>query len=117
MKQTNKILILILLLAACKQSDNAIKKLLQSKNLEDRINGAYQAGQSGNKEFIPYLLENANDPATSTSLHFKGFSVYQEKMVALKDILKIEPPSKITWKPDSTIIVFYTKAASRYLKR
>jgi hypothetical protein len=35
MKQINKVLIVIVLLAACKPSDNDIKALLQSKNIED----------------------------------------------------------------------------------
>jgi hypothetical protein len=34
-------------------------------------------------------------------------------MIALKKILKVEPPVKITYRPDSVAIKFYTKAAER----
>lgn len=114
MKQINKLLIVIILFAACKPSDNDIKTLLQSKNIDDRIEGAYKAGESRKTVFIPYLLHNANDPRVSTNLRFKGFSVYQEKMIALKKILKVEPPVKITWDTDSTVIRFYMEAAAKY---
>jgi HEAT repeat protein len=114
MRRVNKFVIIVTLLASCKPNDNDIKTLLRSKDFNDRIEGAYKAGISGKKEYIPYLLENANDPSTSTKLQFKGFSVYQEKMMALKEILKVEPPSKITWEPDSVIIRFYIKAASTW---
>jgi len=117
MKQINKLLIVTVLLVACKSSDNDIKILLQSKNVEDRIEGAYKAGESGKEKFIPYLLMNADDPGRSTQLQFKGFSVYQEKVIALKKILKVEPPVKITRDPDSTVIRFYIKAASKYVKK
>ena len=117
MKQINKLLIVIILFAACRATDDDIKTLLQSKNVEDRIEGAYKAGESGKAEFIPYLLQNADDPGRSTQLQFKGFSVYQEKVIALKKILKIEPPVKITRDPDSTVIRFYTEAASKYIHK
>src|SRR5258708_22557922 len=99
MKQINKLFIVMTLFVACKSSDNDIKTLLQSKNVEDRIEGAYRAGELRKTEFIPYLLQNSDDPGRSTNLRFKGFSVYQEKMIALKKILKIEPPVKITRDP------------------
>jgi hypothetical protein len=117
MKQINRLLIVIILFAACKPSDNDIKALLQSKNIDDLIEGAYKAGESGKTEFIPYLLKNADDPSRSTQLNFKGFSVYQEKMIALSKILKIASPIKITRNPDSTVIRFYTEAGSKYINK
>ncbi len=116
MKQISKLLIIALFIA-CKSSDNDIKILLQSENIDDRIEGAYKAGQSGKVEFIPYLLNNADDPSRSTQLQFKGLSVYQEKMIALRKILKVESPVRITRVPDSLVIRFYTKAASKYLSK
>jgi len=104
------------ILVACKQSDSDIKVLLQSKSIENRIEGAYKAGKSGKKEFIPYLLKNADDPSRSTDLLFKGYSVYQEKMIALKKLTKRDPPVKITRDPDSTVIRFYTEIANGYLR-
>jgi len=115
MKPINKLLIVIILLASCQHSDNNIKALLQSTKVEDRIEGAYKAGESGRTAFIPYLLKNGDDPSRSTLIQFKGFSVYQEKMVALRKILRREPPVKITRDPDSIVIRFYIKAASKFL--
>lgn len=117
MKKINKLLIIIVLLAACKPSDNEIKTLLQSKDIDDRIEGAYKAGELGKTDFIPYLLKNADDPNRSTMMQFKGCSVYQEKMIALRKILKIESPVKITRDPDSTVIRFYTEAASKHINK
>jgi len=110
-------MIIMLLIVACKQNDSEIKTLLQSKDFQDRIEGAYKAGEAGKIEFIPYLLENADDPVTSSDWRFLGVSVYQEKMIALKKILKTEPPVKITRDPDSLVIRFYTKAAAKYINK
>jgi len=109
--------IILLLIVACRQNDGEIKTLLQSKDFQDRIEGAYKAGEAGKVEFTPYLLKNADDPATSSDWRFLGVSVYQEKMIALKKILKTEPPVKITRNPDSAVIRFYTVAASKYLNK
>ncbi len=117
MKHINKLLTIIILFAACNSSDNDIKTLLLSKNINDLIEGSYKAGELRKAEFIPYLLCNANDPRVSTNLRFMGFSVYQEKMMALKKILKKEAPVEITWNPDSTVIRFYTEEASKYIHK
>ena len=90
-------------------SHNKIIRLLNSKAKEDIILGAYEAGESGDRRFIPLLLKNANDVRRSTNLRFKGISVYQSKMGALKKIFKQDPPVKLTHKPDSTVINFYTE--------
>lgn len=117
MKRISTLMILMLSTVACKQSDSEIKTLLQSKDFADRIEGAYKAGEVGKVEFIPYLLANADDPVTSSDLRFLGVSVYQEKMIALKKILKKECPVKITRDPDSAVIRFYTEAASKYANK
>ncbi|MDN3584375.1 hypothetical protein [Mucilaginibacter flavus] len=115
MKKIVKLLIVSTLFTSCVNSDEGIKTLLQSKTLDDQIEGACKAGESGKMDFIPYLLMNADDPRVSTDLRYKGFSVYQEKMIAIKTILKIGPPKTITREPDSTIIQFYVNAASKYI--
>lgn len=117
MIRINKLLIGIILLAGCKPSDNDIKTLLQSKNVEDRIEAAYDAGETGKAKFIPDLLKDADDPGRSMLLQFKGYSVYQEKMIALRKILKVEPPVKITRDPDSIVIRFYINAAFKVRNR
>jgi hypothetical protein len=92
-------------------SDQRITKLLKSNNINDIIKGARKAEKSGKVKFIPYLLNDAGDPRRSTSLQFKGVSVYQAKMEALENIFKKSPPQKIDRKVDSTIIEFYRKLA------
>ena len=105
------LIIFCLFLFACenKYDTNAIKMLINSKNdnPNEILYGAFLAGESGKKEFIPLLLTNANDIRMGSDIRFKGFTVYQEKMIALEKILKIKPPVKITIEPDSTIIKFY----------
>jgi hypothetical protein len=108
---------LILFIASSCNSDEKIEKLLRSNDKEDMIEGAYRAGETGNKKFVPLLLRNAYDPRGTTNLKFKGISVYQSKMGALKKILKQEPPVTITRKPDSLVIKFYTETyINRFLR-
>jgi len=88
------------------QNKKRIYSLLNSNDKNDVIIGAYLAGESGKKEFAPLLLKNAWDERTSTNIQFKGFTVYQEKMIALKKIYKKDPPNVITYMPDSSVIHF-----------
>lgn len=106
------ILTLLFLLAASCNKEQKIERLLNSEDKQDLIEGAFEAGETGNKKFIPLLLKNANDPRITHNLRFKGMSVYQSKMNALKKILKQQPTVAITYKPDSTVIKFYTKATN-----
>ena len=118
MNKRNSIKILmcsLIMLMSCNK-DQQIIGLLQSSEKDDVIKGAYMAGESGNKKFAPLLLQNANDFRTSTNIKFKGYSVYQEKMIALKKIFNQEPPVKIINKPDSVIIQFYTALYNRNTK-
>lgn len=83
--------------------------MIESEDHTERIRGAYKAGHSKDKKFVPYLLNDAYDFATSTNIKYKGISVYQAKMEALSDIYEVQPPIKITYKPDSLVIKFYTR--------
>jgi len=85
---------------------NEIFSLLNSHEKEDLIKGSYEAGESGNEEFVPLLLKNANDIRVSTNLKFKGYNVYQEKMMALSKIYKRKPPVPITSKPTQLLLNF-----------
>lgn len=104
--------ILIVLLIACNR-DKQIIQLLNSVKSRDIIIGAYKAGETGDKKFVPLLLRNANDPRSTTYIKFKGFTVCQEKMVALRKIFKTEPPVVITRNPDSTVKKFYNDLSKR----
>jgi hypothetical protein len=83
--------------------------MLNSDNKNDLIKGAYKAGETKDKKFVPYLLKDAYDFTTTTHAFYKGISVYQAKMEALEDIFEIKPPVTITNRPDSTVIKFYTE--------
>ena len=90
-----------------------VEKLLKSNNKEDIILGSYKAGEMRAKNFVPLLLENAYDERMSTNIRFKGITVYQAKMIALKKILQKEPPVKITYIPDSAVISFYKNLSEK----
>lgn len=111
------ILSLFLFLSVCCNNDQEIIKLLKSKNPNDVILGAYKAGESGDKKFVNLLLNDCFDKRSSTNIHFKGFTVYEEKMIALIKIYKIKPPQNITDDPDSTIIKFYLKYSKEDINR
>lgn len=104
----NRLIILVFTfsLLSCR-SNTEITRLLKSSDHEDVIEGAFEAGESGNYKFVPLLLKDAYDPSGSTTLKFKEFTVYQEKMGALEKIFKKSPPNRIFREPDSVVIKFY----------
>jgi hypothetical protein len=103
----NKIYWLSIFIIISCNNDKEIFELLQSNDKDDMILGSYKAGETGNKRFIPLLLNNADDSRRSTNLRFIGISVYQSKMIALRKILKKDPPNEITRRVDSMVIKFY----------
>jgi hypothetical protein len=104
---------ILLLFFSCNH-DPEIVSLLKSDQTNEVILGAFKAGESGDDKFVPLLLGNCDDSRTSTSIQFKGFSVYQEKMIALRKIYKKEPPVKITRIPDSVVIKFYIQYSKKH---
>ena len=103
----NRAYVLILFIfTACHNSDQIIK-LLNSNNKDDIIRGAFEAGETKNRVFVPYILNNASDVRMSTNIRFYGVTVYQAKMQALEKIFEKSPPHKITYKLDSSVIKYY----------
>lgn len=105
------IFLLAIITTSCNK-DAAIKRQLNSKNIDDIIMGAYEAGESGDKAYVPLLLHNAANPAFGSDVRFKDYSVYREKMSALQKILHVKPPHNyqgIEIAPDSTNVKFYTQ--------
>jgi hypothetical protein len=101
---------LLLVLMSCNQ-DKEIQQLLHSEKPTEIMEGAYKAGTSGDKKYVPLLLKNANNPSASTALHWKGFTVYTEVMFALERIYKVRPPHSydgVLVLPDSVNIKFYS---------
>jgi hypothetical protein len=96
----------LFIICMSRNTDEKTIVLLNSTDKEEVISGAYKACETGNGKFVPYLLKDAYDERRSTNIRFKGITVYQAKMVALKKIFKQEPPEKITYKLDSIAINF-----------
>lgn len=103
----NKFIIIAVLVFLSCNNEVEICKLLNSKDKDEIIRGAFEAGNTGNKKYIPLLLKNANDFRCSTNIHFKGISVYEAKMFAIKKISKKESPATIGRMPDSLVIKYY----------
>ena len=104
------IIFLFLSITSCNR-DKEIRHLLNSDTPTAIIEGSYKAGESGDKKYIPLLLYHAYDPSASTSLRWKGFTVYTETMFALERILHIKPPHRygdILESPDSVNVKFYS---------
>lgn len=95
-------------------SRKEVDRLLESDRPGDLIKAYYLIGEQKDTLYIPTILRNANDPRITHDLEFKGNSVYQHKMIALKKISGLTPPTKITYKPDSLVIQFYRKWATTH---
>lgn len=82
-------------------------KMSQSNNVDSIIDATIEIQKAEDTSMLGALLYNANDPRISHKPFQKGMSVYQIKMNALRQITKIEPPCKITYSVDTSIIRFY----------
>jgi hypothetical protein len=108
-----------LIIASCESRDKEIKRLLSDKPTEIIVD-AREAGDTGDKKYVPLLLRNAKSPSASTSLTYKGFTVYTEVMFALESIFKVSPPhpyKNILMLPDSVNIKFYATLWQNMKKR
>jgi hypothetical protein len=92
--------------------------LIRSNDPNKMVEGFYLIGEKRMTEYVPAILQEIYDPRISHHVKFKGMSVYQSKMIALSKISALEPPKKITYKPDTVIVDFYLKWARKngYLK-
>jgi hypothetical protein len=94
-------------LLSCKDSRTSIDTLIHSEETNDVIMGFYLIGEAKDTSYIDELFFNIDDRRISHDLRFNGISVYQSKVSALRQISGLEPPTKITYRPDSVIINFY----------
>jgi hypothetical protein len=86
---------------------NEIEKLIKSDDPSDLVNGYFQIGEHQDTTFLLQLTKDMYDPRVTHEVKFKGMSVYQSKMIALKKISDLKPPAEISYKPDSAIVNFY----------
>ncbi|WP_282160412.1 hypothetical protein [Ulvibacterium marinum] len=106
------LLVSILLSCGYKNRDTEqIKELLLSESIDDVFEGNFLAGKQKEEGLVYLILKDADDPKIIHNIKYKGMSIYQSKMMALKNISGLEPTSQITHKPDSSIVAFYTEWA------
>ncbi|MNL65279.1 hypothetical protein D3C87_1895900 [compost metagenome] len=67
----------------------------------------YLIGENRDTSFISELVKDPYNPRVTYHLEFKGMSIYQSKMGALRKITGVPPPKKITREPDSSVVKFY----------
>ena len=83
--------------------------MVKSENKSRIIMATEEIRKARDTSMIGALLYAADDPRISHLLSYKGKSVYQIKMEALRDITGIDPPAEITNDIDTAIIQFYLK--------
>lgn len=84
-----------------------IKKLISSDNVNEVVEGYFIIGEEKQHAFIKDIFNNPYDNRISHQYKFKGISIYQSKMIAMKKISGISPSVKINHKSDSLVINFY----------
>ncbi len=113
----NRLLLISLFLISCNQNyqmtRERIEALISSTDKGKVIEGFYLIGETKDTSFVMAIFNNPGDPRVTNLRKFKGISVYQAKMTAMKKITGIEPPMEITYRPDTTIINFYFRLAKQ----
>lgn len=118
--------VLLVLVIGCVQTtkvisdmpDKKIEEMIRNNIPDDMVKGFYLIGEKKLLKYIPEIFKEIDDPRISHHLKFKGISIYQSKIIALYKMSGLEPPRKITYRPDTLIINFYSKWAREkgYLK-
>ncbi len=102
---------LIFLFISCdmdnKVENKTIEKFINSTSVDEIVKGYYLIGENKKSKFVKDIFYKPEDLRISHNYRFKGISVYQSKMIALKKISGLHPPNKITHSKDSVIIAFY----------
>ena len=105
------IFFLCLLLYSChtlsEKRNKEIWSMIKSNNVDSIVNGTIEIQKAKNTTMLEAILYKPNDPRITHLAFQKGMSVYQIKMTALKVLIGISPPNKITYKVDTSIINFY----------
>lgn len=87
--------------------EEQIKEMINSDDPGKIVEGYYIIGNEKRNVFIKDAFLNATDSRISHQYKFKGISVYQSKMIALKKISGLTSPVLIKHKADSVVIKFY----------
>ena len=81
--------------------------MVRSNNVDSIIVATMEIQKGKDSSMINAILYKADDPRITHRPFQKGMSVYQVKMTALKQIINLDPPKKITYQVDTSIINFY----------
>ena len=99
-------------LLSCHQnrmSREELWSMVKSKNVDSIVIATIEIQKLKDTTMISALLYKAEDPRITHRRLQKGMSVYQIKMNALRQITGLEPPNRITYEVDTSIISFYNK--------
>jgi hypothetical protein len=110
MNSAKTLLLLILgqiIFYSCSPSDK-YKQDLRSDNVSKICEACYELGQAKDTSAVKLLLTNILDPRISHHIRFKGMSVAQCRLTALKKISNIDVLRKDNrYIPDTTAVLFY----------
>lgn len=88
-------------------SDEEIISALQDDDLNNKFIACANIDSKDDTVFVKYLLENINDVRITHHIRFKGMSVYQVTVGALKRISGLEPPMSYNYQYNSRVVRFY----------
>lgn len=98
---------IVVFMHLCCNTQNEIHQLIKGNSADNFILASYKIRESRDTLFLAFLLNDLNDGRITNDVRFKGMSVYQSKVIALKKISGLSPPAPLTYRPDSINIKFY----------
>ncbi|OSZ79113.1 hypothetical protein CAP35_12930 [Chitinophagaceae bacterium IBVUCB1] len=112
----NKYLTLIFVVCiSCRSIDKSkVMNGLNSKDTDEVIVAAYEAGERRDTIFIKQLMYYLNDPRVTHILKHKGMSVFYIKTGALYKIHNIKPPTRSNYKIDSLVLQYWINKYPQY---
>jgi hypothetical protein len=82
-----------------------INSLLRSTNSCDIIKANFLIGRLRDSSYLDTLFKDIyNIESCSGNIHFKGMSIYQSKIGALRKIIGIDSILNVNYEPDSNIV-------------
>jgi hypothetical protein len=111
MKYSTLVLILVIIACNDKPNYNKINSLILSNEESKLIEACNDLKTIEDTVFVSALLQNPYDTRISHDIRYKGTSVYEAKMRALRRISGLTPPNIINYKLDSSNVDFYVKWA------
>jgi len=104
-------LVSILFFQSCshKYDRQKIWALIKSDSVNSIIEATIEIQEAKDTGMVDALMYKSEDPLITHLSKYKGMSVYQIKMLALKSVTGIAPPKEITYTVDTAVIHFYRR--------